>query len=126
MSNGTLQALKDTAGNRQPVLNVARPRVADDGPRVWCTMAQVLGDGLGHAFVPKQGGFVHALVGLFGKAAMAGAELRHHDLAIRGLVRKDLIAHLPAQHLGILQRAQQTFLRHAPHQRLRRVQGEHG
>src|SRR2546425_3134814 len=51
-------------------------------------MAQVLGDGLGHAFVPKQGGFVHALVGLFGKAAMAGAELRHHDLAIRGLVRR--------------------------------------
>src|SRR5439155_33770 len=35
----------------------------------------IVRDRLRHAFVPKQGGFVHALVGLFGKAAMAGAEL---------------------------------------------------
>ena len=66
---------KDAVRHRQPVLDMAAASITDHRANTGRTTAEIVGDRLGHAFVPKHGGLVHALVGFFGEAAVAGAEL---------------------------------------------------
>src|SRR5438445_1063524 len=66
---------EDAVRNRQPVLDMAAAGITDHRSNAGRTTAKIVGDHLRHAFVPKHGGLVHALVGFFGQAAVAGAEL---------------------------------------------------
>src|SRR5207249_10464197 len=101
--NGSLS--QDTVWDRQLVLDVTTAGIADDGT-CWCTRlilrpAQVIGDGLSHPFVAKNGSFVHALIGVVREPCVAETELFENDLVIGRFVRTGFIAHAPSIHFRV-------------------------